>query len=142
GYVFPMIRAEGTAVRPLREGHAISLADGHPTVAADRLAVFDIGLFKPRDDLRRLRLRRAVSDVVVRQRAVKRILSGNETNGNVVPASARLGIIEATVVSLPIGVPGTRPVGDGIIRSRLLAHPENGGYDAHFPRIAASRNHG
>jgi hypothetical protein len=71
--------------------------------------------------------------VIVRQRAVKRILPGREIHRDVIMAPRRPRIVVAAVVFRPGGVPAAGMVRHGIIRGRIFANPEHCGDDFRFP---------
>ena len=101
-------------------------------------------LAEPGDNEGGLGLGLSMSDVVVGQRAVKRVLPRHECHGNVIAPRRSVGCVEPAVVACPIGIPGTLMVWDRIIAARRLADPKNGGHDIRFPRktgngIARSR---
>src|SRR5581483_3204943 len=139
--VFPMVRAEWPAVRPLRVNDPVSLSDSDPAIAADGLAVFDVGFLEPRDYARRFGLGRAVRNVIIRQRAIKRVLSWNKPHWDVVAPRGWVGIVEPAVVLLPLRIPRAGAVRHGIVLRRLFADPEDGRHDAELPRITSSGNH-
>src|SRR5947199_7527655 len=91
--VLEMIGAKRAAILPLRVTEAISLANGNPTVAADRLSRAGVRLLEPRDHQRRFRLKLAVRHVVIRQGDVKGILPRDERDWDVIPARARLRVV-------------------------------------------------
>src|SRR5215813_5421975 len=103
--VLKMVCPKRTAVFPLRVANAVPFTNGNPTMAADRLPWPDGGLLKPWDHKRRFRLELAVRDIVIRQRAVKRILPRDEGYWNVIPARVRLRAVRPAVTRCPIKIP-------------------------------------
>src|SRR6266487_1287954 len=88
---------------------------------------------KPWNNQRRFWFELAVRDVVVRQRAVERILLRYESHWNIIAPRRRIGIIEAAVTACPIRVPGTLEIRHRIVSSSLFPHPKYRGYDVRFP---------
>ena len=82
--VLKVIGAERTAIFPLRVTGAVTFANRDPAMPANRLSLAHVITFKPWNDERRLRFELSVRHVVVRQRAVKRILLRNEIHWDVI----------------------------------------------------------
>src|SRR6266404_6676903 len=137
--VLKMVSAKWAAVLPLSITSAIAFTNSEPTVPAYRLSLPCIGLFEPRNHERRFRLKLAMRDIVIRQRAVERILFRNKRHRNVIAPRARLGVIVSPVIRRPIKVPGTSIVGDRIIASGLFSNPKHCGDNVRLPRITLDR---
>src|SRR5436190_4441670 len=133
--VLKMVGAKWATIFPLSITGAIAFTNGDPMVPAYRLSLLRIRLFEPRNNERRFRLKLAVRDIVVWQRAVEGIQLGNKRHGDVISPRARVGIIVSTVIRGPIKVPATPVIGDGIIASSLFSNPKDGRYDVRFPRV-------
>src|SRR5437868_12135982 len=133
--ILPMVRPKRSGIFPLRVSDAIIFTNCNPTILAraDRRPV--IGVFEPRNHLRRFRSMAIRRLVVVGQRTIKRILSRGEVRGNVTRAVSPIRIVESTVTASPILVPGTRTIRHRIVSTRLLADPKNRCHDFLFPRI-------
>src|SRR5690242_8803175 len=100
--VLKMIRAKRAAILPLRITEAIPFANRNPTMATDRLPRAGVGLLEPRDHQRRFRLKLAVSDVVIGQREVERILPRHESDRNVIASGTRVRVVGAAVIRCPV----------------------------------------
>src|ERR1051326_2556749 len=96
-----MVGAKWSAIFPLRVGGFVSLSDRDPAVFADGAAWFRISLLEPRNYERGLGLKLTMGHVVIRQRAIKRVLFRNERDRDVVPSRARIGRIESAVIRGP-----------------------------------------
>jgi hypothetical protein len=81
--ILKVIGAERPAVLLFRIASAIALANGEPSVPEHRLSRSRIGLLKPGNHQRRLRLELTLSHVVVRQRTVEGVLFWNESHWNI-----------------------------------------------------------
>ena len=79
--------------------------------------------------------------IIVRKRAVKRILSWREFYRNVIAAISRIWIIHAAVILSPVLVPAAYAIWNWIIRRRFFTDPEDCRYDLGFPRETLSRGH-
>jgi hypothetical protein len=75
-----------------------------------------------------------MGDVVVRQRAVEWILTGNKSYGDIIASRRRVGGIEATVIARPIRVPGTPVVRHRIVASGFFSDPKDRRHNIRFPR--------
>src|SRR4029077_4168399 len=117
--ILEMVGAKRAAILPLRVAEAIPFANGNPTMAADRLPRPGVGLLKPWDHKRRFRLELAVRNIVIRQRAVERILPRDEGYWNVIPSRARLRVVRPAVIPCPIEIPRTLVVRYRIVPARL-----------------------
>ncbi len=133
--VLKMVGAKWATIFPLSITGAIAFTNGDPMVPAYRLSLPCIRLFEPRNNERRFRLKLAMRDIVVWQRAVEGIQLGNKRHGDVISPRARVGIIVSTVIRGPIKVPATPVIGDGIIACSLFSNPKDGRYDVRFPRV-------
>src|SRR5205814_6315585 len=89
--VLEMVGPERPAIFPLRVASLVAFADRDPSVFANGTARLRVNLFEPRNHQRGLRLELAMGHVVVRERAVKRVLPRNERDRDVVPSRARIG---------------------------------------------------
>src|SRR6476469_8951048 len=105
--VLKMIRPEGPAIFPLRITGSVAFAYGDPSMLAHGLARLRVGLLKPGNNQRSLRLKLSVRHVVIRQGKVKRILPRSKRNGDVIAARRSFRGIKAAVARLPVGVPAT-----------------------------------
>src|SRR5262249_16325378 len=124
--VLKMVRPKRTAILPLRVTHAIAFANGYPAMTADRLARPGIGLLKPRDHYGGLRLEWAVRDIVIRQRAVERILLRNECDGYVIPARPGVRVVRPAIATRPFQVPRASVIRHRVVSAGFFPHPENG----------------
>src|SRR4029453_3879746 len=97
------------------------------------------GLSKPWDNNRRFGLKLSVRDIVIRERAVKRVLPRDEIYWHVVVSPGRIGVVVTAVIARPLRVPGTLVIRNGIIRGRHFADPKNGCDNVRFPRITGRR---
>src|SRR5438445_3705794 len=103
-YILKMVSAEWAAIFPLRIASVIPFANRQPVISAHGLSRPAVILFEPWNHERRFRLELAVRDIVVRQRTVERILLGNESYMNVIPARAWFRIVSLIIISRPIQV--------------------------------------
>src|SRR4029434_8544062 len=124
---------KGTGVLPLGVNCSVPFANRHPAAFADGNARSSIRLLTPTHLLGCLCSLTFARFVVVRQRAVKRILPGCEFHREVILAPRRPRIVVAAVVFRPGCVPAAGVVRDGIIRGRIFANPEHCGDDFRFP---------
>lgn len=76
-----------------------------------------------------------IQAIVVGKRDVEGVLPRSEAAGKVSEAGFWVGIIESTVVFLPIYVPRRLVVRRGIVLGWALAYPENRRCNRFFPRI-------
>ena len=104
-YILEMIRAKWAAIFPLRVTSAIPFANCNPMMLANRVPRFSILSLEPRNDQGRFRFELTVRYVVIRQRAVKRILAWNKRDRNVVAPRGGLGIVETAIITRPVCVP-------------------------------------
>jgi len=118
-----MVTLEGSHIFPLSVADAPSMSDRHPAPFANRLAVPDKALFEPRDHQSSLRPRVAIIHVIIRQRHVKRVASGDKAGWNEIRSIYR--IILAPVVGNPIQVPGTNDIRNRIGFAGLLPDPKH-----------------
>src|SRR6202007_3221786 len=95
--VLPVIGAKRSSIFPLCITYPIAFANGYPAPFAYRNARTLVSFLEPGNDLRRFRAMPTGGFVVVRQRAVKRILSRRESYRGVVLPVGRIRIIKATV---------------------------------------------
>src|SRR5262245_45516681 len=137
-----MVCAKWPTILPLRVAEAVAFADGDPTMAADGLPRPGVRLLEPRDYQRRFRLKLTVSDVVIRQRAVERILPRDERDWDVIPARARLRVVRPAIIGCPIEIPTTLVIRYRIVSAGLFPHPKYGGDNIHFPRVPLDRRAG
>src|SRR6516165_10212653 len=140
--ILKMVCAKWPTILPLRVAEAVAFADGDPTVAADGLPRPGVRLLEPWDYQRGFRLKLAVSDVVIRQRAVERILPRDKRDWDVIPARARVRGIRAAVIRRPIVIPRTLVIRHRIVSAGLFPHPKYGGDNIHFPRVPLDRRTG
>src|SRR5437773_12317806 len=82
--VLVMIGPERSAIFPLRVTNAIASADGDPAIFADRMSLLHKRLAEPRHNERRFWLELPVRHIVIRQRAVKRVLPRHEIDRNII----------------------------------------------------------
>src|SRR6476661_1439062 len=134
-----MIGAERSGIFPLRIGDVVTLANRNPSTFASGNSGALISFIEPWNNTRRFGAMTLPRFVIIRKRAVKRILSGCEFYRNVIAPITRIRIIHAAVVLGPGRVPGAYPVGNWIIRGRFLADPKDGCHDFFFPRETLSR---
>ena len=134
-----MIGAKRSAIFPLRVADAVAMTDRDPSDLCKRNAPAGQSLPKPRDDHRRFGFKLSVRDIVIGQRAVKRILPRDEVYRDVVVARGGIGVVVAAVIARPIRVPRTFVIRHRIISGRHFANPKNGRDDVRLPRITRSR---
>src|SRR6266404_9885571 len=134
-----MIGSKRTAIFPLGITGPISFADCDPTMPADGLSLAHVSLLEPRDHQRPFGFELAMSHVVVRQRAIERILPRNECHWDVATPRRALRVIEPTVIRLPIQIPRAPEIGHRIVSARLFTNPEHRRYDVGFPWITLDR---
>src|SRR5207248_8035820 len=130
-----MIGAKRTGIFPLRVGHVITFADRDPAAFARADGRTLISLLEPWDDLGRFRPMTGRGFVVIRQRAIKRILFRYKIRRNVTNTVGAIRVVESTVIPGPVFVPRTRTIWDRIAPARLLADPENGRHNFLLPRV-------
>src|SRR5215469_18889398 len=123
--ILKMVCAERPTILPLRVAEAVAFADGDPTVAADGLPLFGVGLLKPRDHQWRFWLELAMRHIVIGQCDVERILPRDERDWDVIPTRARLRVIRAAVICCPIEIPATFVIRNRIVSAGLFPHPED-----------------
>ena len=87
-----MVGPKRPAILPLRVADAVALANGNPTIAANRMARPGVSGLEPRNDQRRFRLELAVRHVVIGQREVERILPRDKRRWYVIPARGGSGL--------------------------------------------------
>ena len=123
-----MIGEEWAAIFPFGITRAIAFTNGHPAVPAYGLSRSCVSLFEPGDDERRFRLELAMCDIVVRQRAVERVLARNERYRNIIAPGRWIGVIDAAIVLFPLLVPNA-------LAYLFFADPKDSGHDAGLPRV-------
>src|SRR5207302_3787171 len=96
-----------------------------------------VSLFKPRNDQRCLWFELPMGHIVVREGAVKRILSRHERDRNIVSARGRIGIIKTSIIGSPISVPGALVIWYRIVPASLFTNPKNRRHDIGFPQITS-----
>jgi hypothetical protein len=131
--VLEMIGAKRAAIFPLGVADSIPLANGDPAILAHRLTRLRIDLFEPRDDSRRFRLELPLLNIVIWQRAVKRILTRNERDRDVIMPSCRLRIVHSAKVLQPILVPNALVLWRRFFRRLFFTDPKNCCDDVCFP---------
>src|SRR5947208_2880079 len=134
-----MIRAERTSVFPLRIRDAITLANRDPPSFARRNSGTLIGFIEPGNNAWRFRPMPLLRFVVVRERAVKWILSRREVYGSVITAMSGIRIVNPAIIFGPLRVPGAYPIRNWIFWGRFLADPKDRCYNVFFPRETLSR---
>src|SRR5256885_5144643 len=100
-----MIGAERSSIFPLCVGDAIAFANGDPTVFAGGHSRALIGISKPGNNARRFGPMSFPCFIIVRKRAVERILAWCEVYGNVIAATARIRLVDAAIILRPFLVP-------------------------------------
>src|ERR1700737_4233306 len=103
--VLPVISPERSGVFPLRINFAITLANSDPAPFAGRGSWAPIRLLEPRNDARSFGPMTVPRLVVIRKRAVKRILPRRKPYRYVIASMRRLWIVESTITAPPIFVP-------------------------------------
>ena len=134
-----MIGPERAGIFPLRVDSFVAFADRNPSAFAGRNRRTLIRFFEPWHHARRFRPMTVVGLVVVRKRAIKRILAWREIRGNKITPLRAVGVIEPAVASCPVRVPGAGAIWGWIVGRRSFANPENRGHDLRFPREVFSR---
>src|SRR5262249_237193 len=137
-----MVCPEGSRVFPLCIRDSIAFADRDPAIFAGGKSWALVRLLKPRDNTRRLRAVASMCFVVVRERAIKWVLSRCKFYRDIIAPFARIRIIEAAVVFCPLFVHRTCAFWEQIVPAWLFADPKDSGYDISFPRILARRPRG
>src|SRR6266581_4865 len=103
--ILPIIGAERSCVFPLRINRSIPFANRDPSILAGGNAGALVRFLEPWNDTGRLRPVTSGCLVVVREGAVKRVLSRCEPHRNVIAAMRRIWIVKSAVTSAPIFVP-------------------------------------
>ena len=137
-----MVGPEGTAILPLREGCPAPVVDCEPAPLEHCFSLFLKAVPKPWNHTLGLGLGVAAGDIAVGKGDVERILPGSESDRDVVAAVARIGIVVASVVESPFGIPGTAVVRHGVPGGRALPDPEDRGHDVAMPGILSKTDHG
>src|SRR5205807_472651 len=107
--------AKWPGIFPLRIHSSIAFVDRDPPSFARRNSRSLIRFLKPRDNPRRFGAMAVPGFVVVRQRAVKRILPRREFCRNVVAPTRRIRIVKSAVTLRPIFVPRARAIRHRIV---------------------------
>src|SRR5437016_1541615 len=100
-----MIGAKWSGVFPLRVDDSVSFANRDPSVFANRNTRALIRILEPRNDAGRFRSVAVCRFVVVRQRAIKRILPGREFYRDEIASISPTRIVETAVTFGPFFVP-------------------------------------
>src|ERR1041384_2813518 len=100
----------------------------------NQLALPPLSLFNPRNHQRCFGFELPMSDIVVRQSAIKWILSGHESHWYEIASVGPLRIIEAAVIRLTIQIPRTAEIWHWVIPAGLFSNPEDSRYDVGLPR--------
>ena len=130
-----MVGAKRPGIFPLRVNDPVCFANCNPAAFTHRNARPLIRFVEPWNDAGRFRMMTGGCLIVVGQRAVKRILARGEFDRNVILAPRRVRIVEATVTSRPIFIPGTRAIRYRIVCGRCFTNPKNRGHNIALPRI-------
>ena len=120
-----MIGPERARVFPLGVGDLVPFPDRDPAVFAGGNARTLIGLVEPRNYSRRFGPVAVARFVVVRQRALKRVLARGELRRNKIVPMRFLRIVEPAVVLRPVCIPRAGAIWDWIVRGWFFADPEN-----------------
>src|SRR5438045_4955558 len=104
-YISPVISAEGSCLFPLRINRSIPLANRDPSILAGGNARALVRFLEPWNDAGRLPPVTNGCLVVVREGAVKRVLSRCELHRNVIAAMRRIWIVKSAVTSAPVFIP-------------------------------------
>src|SRR5256885_15242892 len=134
-----MIGAKRARILPLRVCDLVSFSNRDPAIFANRDPGALINFIEPRDDARSLGPVPGGGLVVVRQRAVKRILPRRKFYRNKIASLGRIRIVEPAITFRPFVVPGTGFIRHRIVLGRFFANPENSGHDAAFPWVTLTR---
>src|SRR6266705_2883942 len=118
-----MVGAKRSGIFPLRISDAIAFADCNPTIFASGHTWPLIGVLKPGNNARRFRPMAFPGFVIVRERAVERVLPRGETYRNVVAATGSIRLVGAAIILCPILVPRTCAIGHWIVAARFLTNP-------------------
>jgi len=132
--ILPMVGSERSRIFPLCISDSIAFADCNPSIFASGNSRSLVGDLKPRNNTRRFRPVAGMCLVIVRQRAVKRVLPRLKLCRRIITPFGRIGVVKATIIFSPLLIPGTRAIRDEIISARLFADPKNCGHDVRFPR--------
>ena len=99
----------------------VSVPDRNPSVLENSLSIAGKRLLEPGDHLGCFVFGMTALDIVVRESKIKRILARNELDRNKISPRTRVRIIVASVVVVPVSVPGAASIGYGVIALRALA---------------------
>lgn len=80
-----------------------------------------------------------MGDIVIWQRTVEWILTGNEGHWDIVAPRRGVGGVKATVVAGPIRVPGAPVVRHRIVACGLFSNPKDRRHNVRFPRKTLGR---
>ncbi len=131
-----MVGSEGSAIRPLGvAGTSGAVADGDPSVAADADTVSGERFLEPWNDEFRFGFVGSFGEVVVGERAVERVLFGDEVGGEVPAPFGGVGIIVTAEGDHPVRIPRGGTVVDGVVHGCAFADPEHGGDDSSMPGV-------
>ena len=137
-----MVCPKGSCVFPLRIRDSITFSDRDPAIFASGRSWALVRLLKPRDNTRCFRAVASMCFVIVRERAIKWVLSRCKSYRDIIAPIARIRVVETAVVFCPLFVPRTCAIWDKIVSAWLFADPKDCGYDLSFPRILARRPRG
>src|SRR5205809_1480157 len=100
-----MVGAERSGIFPLCVRDSIALADCNPTIFAGGHAWPLIDVLTPGNNARRFGPMPFSCFVIIRKRAVERVLPWGETYGNVVAAMGSIRLVDAAIILCPVLVP-------------------------------------
>src|SRR6516225_7045862 len=130
-----MVRSKRSSVFPLRISNPIAFADRDPSIFASGNTRPLVCLLKPRNNARRFRPVTSMCFVIVRERAIKRVLPGCKFYRNIMTSMGRVRVIKTAVAFVPFFVPRAGPIWDEIMSTWLFADPKDCRHDICFPRI-------
>ena len=135
-----MVCPKRPGVFPLCICDSIAFADRNPPIFASGSSWASICFFKPRNNARCFRVVASVRFIVVRERAIKRVLPGSKFYWDIVGPMSRIWVIKPAVALCPLFVPGTGPIRDKVVSGGLFANPKNSRHDTCFPREVRGRS--
>src|SRR5262249_49901494 len=130
-----MIGPEWSCVFPLRVCDSIAFVDGDPSVFASGNSRTLVGLLKPWNNARRFRPVANMRFVIIRECAVKWVLSWRKFYRDIITPTGRIWVIKTAVAFGPSFVPRTCVIWEEIVSVWPFADPTDRCYDTRFPRI-------
>ena len=113
--ILPMVRSKWPCVFSLRISNSIAFTDCDPSVFASGNSGTLVRLLKPWNNARRFRPVASMCFVIVRERAVKRVLSWCKSYRDIITSMGRVRVIKTAVAFGPLFVPGACVIWDQIM---------------------------